>query len=262
MDILRWLENKRKQIGFSHNALIIIAMFTMLLDHIAFILINNGKLYGYDLALYNNAILLPEAKKWLILYKVLRTIGRLSFPIYSLLIVEGFRKSSNVFKYILRIFLLAFVSEIPFDLMIFNECLTLDCFATQNVLFAYFINLLMLVLITMMNKLPSIFTIFPLALSGFLCFILRTDYWLEGTLLIYIFYMFRNDLNLKCLLAMIVLFVMSFENYRGAAVLAIFFIYFYDGQKGYLDLKRMHYAFYPLHLLFLYAILFFTYWNK
>ena len=70
MDILRWLEKKRREIGFSHNALIIIAMFTMLLDHIALMWIRNGKLYGYDEALYNNAILLPDARSWIMLYNI------------------------------------------------------------------------------------------------------------------------------------------------------------------------------------------------
>ena len=262
MDILRWIEKKRRQIGFSHNALIIIAMFSMLMDHIAFVLIKNGKLYGYDEALYRNAILLPEAKKWLLLYQVLRTIGRLAFPIYALLIVEGFRRSNNVFKYILRIFTLALISEIPFDLMIFNKFLTIECFSLQNVLFTYFINLLMLVAIRLMSQLHVILTVLPLIGSAVLCFICRTDYWIEGTLLIYIFYMLRNDLNLKCFFAIIVTFLMSFENYYGAAVASVFFIYFYDETKGYIDLKRFHYYFYPLHMLILYGIIFFTYWNK
>ena len=141
MDILRWLESKRREIGFSHNALIIIAMFTMLIDHIGFVLIKNGKLYGYDIALYENAVSLAAAKPWLTLYTICRMIGRISFPIYAFLIVEGFRKTSNVFKYILRILALAIISEIPYDLMIFNKCLSSDCLMLQNVLFTYFIRL-------------------------------------------------------------------------------------------------------------------------
>ena len=70
MDILRWLELKMREIGFSHNALVIIAMFTMFLDHFAFIIISGGKLYGYDPTLFQNAIKLPEAKKWLLIYSI------------------------------------------------------------------------------------------------------------------------------------------------------------------------------------------------
>lgn len=262
MDILRWLESKRREIGFSHNALVIIAMFSMLIDHIGFVLIKNGKLYGYDLALYENAISLPEAKPWLLLYTICRSIGRISFPIYAFLIVEGFRKTSNVFKYVLRILILAIVSEIPFDLIIFNKCLSQDCLMLQNVLFTYFIGLLMLIVVRSLNSISEFLSVVPAALSVLACFLLKTDYWLEGIILIYIYYMFRHDLNLKCLLALIVTFLMSIQRYYGFGIISIFFIYFYDGQKGYIDLKRIHYLFYPLHMLVLYGIIFFTYWKN
>lgn len=255
MDILRWLELKKREIGFSHNALVIIAMFTMFLDHFALIIIQGGKLYGYDYALYQNAIKLPEARKWIIIYTILRMIGRISFPIYSFLIVEGFRKSNNVFKYIIRILILAIISEVPFDLMIFNK-LSIECLQVQNVLWTFFVALIMLSVIKFMSNLPVALTIFPTVIAAIITFFLRADYWLEGIILIYIFYMFRHDLNMKCLLALIVTFVMSFAKYNGAGILSIFFIYFYDGTKGYLDLKRIHYLFYPLHMLLLYGALY------
>lgn len=262
MDILRWLEFKKREIGLSHNALIIIAMFTMLVDHIGYVLIKNGKLYGYDIALYENVISLPEAKPWLLAYNICRMIGRISFPIYAFLIVEGFRKTSNIFKYVLRIFFLALVSEIPFDLIIFNKCFTSDCLMLQNVLFTYFVGLLMLISIKALNSISELLSIVPAILAIFACFFLKTDYWLEGILLIYLFYMFRHDLNVKCLFALIVTFVMSIQHYYGFGALSVFFIYFYDGQKGYLDLKRFHYLFYPLHMLILYGMIFITYWKN
>lgn len=262
MDILRWLESKKREIGLSHNALIIIAMFIMLVDHIGYILIKNGKLYGYDIALYENAISLPEAKPWLTLYTICRMIGRISFPIYAFLIVEGFRKTSNIFKYVLRVFILALVSEIPFDLMIFNKCLSTDCLMLQNVVFTYFVGLLMLVAVKALNSISELLSAVPTVLAVIACYLLKTDYWLEGIILIYIFYMFRHDLNVKCLLALIVTFVMSMQHYYGFGALSVFFIYFYDGQKGYLDLKRFHYIFYPLHMLILYGLVFFTYWKN
>lgn len=255
MDILRWLELKKREIGFSHNALVIIAMFTMFLDHFAFIIIQGGKLYGYDPALYQNAIKLPEAQKWLILYKILRMIGRISFPLYSFLIVEGFRKSSNVFKYIIRILTLAIVSEIPFDLMIFNK-LGVECFQVQNVLWTFFVALIMLSTIKLISNWPAPLSVFPAVIAAIITFFIRSDYWLEGIILTYIFYMFRHDLNMKCLLALIVTFAMTYTKYHGAGALSIFFIYFYDGTKGYLDLKRIHYLFYPLHILVLYGALY------
>lgn len=262
MNILRWLERKKREIGYSHNALIIIAMFSMLMDHIGYVLIQNGKLYGYDIVLYENAISLPEARPWVILCKVLRMIGRIAFPIYSFLIVEGFRKTSNMFNYMSRIFLLALVSEIPFDLIIINKCLTYDCLMLQNILFTYFIGLLMLLSIRALSGFSDFFSVIPAVIAVIVCYFLKTDYWLEGIILMYVFYMFRHDLNLKCLLALIITFLMTVQRYYGFGMVSVYFIYFYDGQKGYLDLKRFHYWFYPLHMLVLYGILFFTYWNN
>ena len=255
MDILRWLELKKREIGFSHNALVIIAMFTMFLDHFALIIIRGGKLYGYDAALYQNAIRLPEAKKWIILYTVLRVIGRISFPIFSFLIVEGFRKSSNVFKYFMRILQLAIISELPFDLMIFNQ-LSMECFQAQNVLWTYLVAIIMMSIIKLMSNLPVALTIFPALIAAIITYFLRTDYWLEGIILIYVFYIFRHDLNLKCFFSMIITLFSTLEKYYGFGIVSVFFIYFYDGTKGYFDLKRIHYIFYPLHIFILYFSLY------
>lgn len=261
MSLDRYLQRVKRDIGFSHNFLIVVAMFSMLLDHAALTLIRNGKLYGFDVDLYNNAVMLDDAKFWIILYNVMRIIGRLAFPIFAFLLVEGFRKTSNLFKYFFRLLLLAVVSEIPYDLMVFNEFLTTRCFAIQNVVFTYIIALLMLTCMRLINGLPSFLTIFIAILAGVLAKVLRTDYAIEGIVLIYIFYIFRFDLNIKCILALIITFLMSIEHYYGTAIFSVFFIYFYDGKKGYVNIGRVAYIFYPLHMLLLYGILFFTYWK-
>ena len=226
MSLDRYLQRVKREIGFSHNFLTVVAMLSMFLDHAALTLIRNGKLYGFDVDLYNNAIMLEDAKLWIVLYNVMRIIGRLAFPIFAFLIVEGFRKTSNLFKYILRLLLLALISEIPYDLMVFNEFLTVRCFAIQNVVFTYVIALLMLTCIRLSSGLPSLLSVFIAALAAVLAKLLRTDYAIEGILLIYIFYIFRADLNIKCILALIITFLMSIEHYYGTAIFSVFFIYF------------------------------------
>ena len=258
MSISRNLHNLRRSIGFSHNFLSIVAMISMLIDHMALMLIKNGKLYGYDEILFNNAVALDDAKGWILLYTIMRIIGRSAFPIFAFLIVEGFRKSNNLFKYILRLLILAVISEIPYDLMVFNEVFTVRCLEVQNVVFTYVIGLLMLVIIKYVNSFSPILSAFPALIAGFLTHFFKTDYAIEGILLIYVFYMFRNDLNIICLITIMVAFVMSIENYYGAAVFSVIFIYLYDGTKGELDMRQFRYLFYPLHMLVLYGIVFFS----
>ncbi len=66
----------------------ILAMLTMLIDHVGF-------LY-YPSALW------------------LRIIGRLAFPIFAFLIARGYRYTSDKRKYMLRLFVFGIISQIPY----------------------------------------------------------------------------------------------------------------------------------------------------
>ena len=76
--------NAKKFCCLSGSTLKLIAAVCMLIDHAAFSIIY------YD-------ILLPRAPimegtpiyKWYVLYKVMRTIGRLAFPVYCFLLIEN-----------------------------------------------------------------------------------------------------------------------------------------------------------------------------
>lgn len=67
-----------------------IAMLTMLIDHI-----------GY--------VFFPDEMLW-------RTIGRIAFPIYVYALVQGHLHTSNKLKYGIRLFMIALVSQIPYEL--------------------------------------------------------------------------------------------------------------------------------------------------
>ena len=76
---------------------------------------------------------------WWNIYQVMRFIGRIGFPVFCFLLIEGFLHTSSKKKYATRLFLFALVSEFPFDYALFN---TPFAPGYQNVFFTLFLGLL------------------------------------------------------------------------------------------------------------------------
>ena len=71
-----------------------IALITMLIDHIGAVILEKGVIYAYNMQLpaaasYETALLFSHIDS------VLRKIGRISFPIFCFLLVEGFFHTSR-----------------------------------------------------------------------------------------------------------------------------------------------------------------------
>ena len=81
----------KKRFGISSFALHILAMLFMLCDHMW-------------------ATIVP-GNRWM------TVVGRLAYPIFAFMIVEGLHHTKNLKKYILRLLAFAVISEIPFNLM-------------------------------------------------------------------------------------------------------------------------------------------------
>ncbi len=239
--------------GFSGFQLKLIAILTMFLDHLGAVLLENGLLPQISSAVLagTSVSFLPtDYHLWYNIDILLRCIGRLAFPIFCFLLVEGFQHTKNIKKYALRLGIFAILSEIPFDLAVYNCIFSLK---GQNVFFTLFLGLLTLCTVNYFRAALSA-TLQPLrylpAITGMLlAYFLQTDYAAMGIFLILILYEFRNNRKLQCILGAILTLFSSYTAFP-----AFIFIYFYNGKRGQQPSKYLFYAFYPLHLLFFYVL--------
>lgn len=235
-----------------------IAIISMLIDHVTVVVI--------------------PGNNWV--YLTGRLIGRMAFPIFAFLLIEGFYHTSDVKRYLKRLGIFALISELPFDLAFYNinyladggnikvdilkmftDEKTLDLvirrfMSDQNVFFTLFLGLLAIWLMSMFEKKYSknmlyvniINAVVTLAFSITAAF-LRTDYNYRGILLIVAFYLFRGS-NILLLISM---FVLSGNLVQAFAALAVIPIAFYSGKKG-KNIKYFFYVFYPAHLFVLFIL--------
>lgn len=235
--------------GITGNTLKIIAIVTMFIDHIGVALIENGILKYQNRYLMYAVLNTPEGKMWSTIDLALRTVGRLAFPIFCFLLVEGFLHTRNIRKYGARLLVFALISEIPFDLALFNKWFNADY---QNVFFTLFIGLWVLEWYRKTTGQPLKQSLVILAGCG-ASVLLKCDYNVIGIVLILLFYVFYENKRLQTLFGGILAAVESLGCF-GAAVLAFIPIRMYNGTRGEKNLKYFFYWFYPAHLLLLYIL--------
>lgn len=189
---------------------------------------------------HTGAVLFP-AEVWM------RCAGRLAFPIFCFLIVEGFFHTHDVYKYMIRLGAFALLSEIPFDLAfqgVFLES------GHQNVFFTLLIGIGMMLLLSRNQEWPVKAVILLLAM--WLAVTIRSDYNFRGILLIFFFYIFRESRTLAVAAGGCWNFL-----YQGMiqkfGILSMIPIALYNGKRG-RSMKYFFYVFYPAHLLVLYGI--------
>lgn len=239
-----------KPIKLSGNQLKLIAVVTMLLDHIGYLLVGQGYIVPRMMAG-------ESYQGWWMLYSFLRMAGRAAFPIFCFLLVEGFFHTKDWKNYALRLGLFALISEVPFDL--FNAGVAVS-WETQNVFFVLFLGLLMLKCFQLLEArtadgIAGAGLWMELVVIGGFCIVAwlaRADYTYIGIMLIAVLYLFRRDPIRMCLMGFIWMVLMQQSLYLIPGFAAGFFaIYCYSGQRGKWRGKYVFYLFYPVHLLVL-----------
>lgn len=199
-------------------------------------------------------------------------IGRISFPIFAFMIVEGYFHTKSLKKYVSRLLVFAIISEIPFNLMISGSFINPF---QQNVLWTFLMAIGLIRLNEIVKEkrmwiriaiavLSLIFAVFPGMLA-------MADYGHGGILMVLVFYFFRGKTWWCCAAQLLCMLYLNTEVLGGFgydisilgfdfffprqmfAILALIPIWLYSGKQGYHSkwLKYVYYTFYPAHLLLL-----------
>ena len=207
----------------------------------------------------------------------LTQVGRLAFPIFAFMIVDGYTHTKNLKKYVIRLLAFALISEIPFNLMTGGRVFY---YVHQNVLWTFLIGIGLMHLNELARKkgklwLTALTAISTVALGYILGYITFVDYNAAGILTVLLFYFFRGRkwwcmlgqlaglyyINVELLQGLyfeVELFGHNFEIVQqGIAVLSLVFIWLYKGRQGKKSkvFQYFCYAFYPAHMLILWIIM-------
>lgn len=247
------IQNADKARGLSAAALKWIAIVTMLLDHIGAAVLDGLFMQSRG---FSSAVFLK-------LYYALRVIGRLAFPIFCFLLIEGLIHTRSRWRYFLRLALFAVLSEIPFDLAFQRTWWSLGY---QNVFFTLALGLGAAAAwdwLTQSNErdcntLRGLAALLTAVAAVFAADRMRCDYGGYGVALILVMYLLRDKPWGRDLLALAVLgakvLAGSSHWVELLGVLSFPLLHLYNGQRGRQN-KYFFYVFYPAHLLLLAGIL-------
>ena len=250
--------------GLSGFWLKMIAVITMLIDHSAATIMERYMMAN-GLGFYGGM----GFDRWQIAYLIFRGIGRMAFPIYCFLLVEGFTYTKSRSGYAVRLGIFALISEIPFDLAFQRSFFDMSY---NNVFFTLFIGLLTIMMLDWIRNRPYFTDRCKSGASWFFATLLRciamtavimvmlaaaeialhTDYGASGVAAIVLIYLLRKHPQTGFAASVILLGLWS-SILEFLAILMMVPIHFYNGTRG-KQMKYFFYAFYPVHLLILVGI--------
>lgn len=237
---------EKKPFGLTSFALKRIAVVSMVIDHIdSFLLpalLRSGMADG---TLEVTAETAGRIQAIFLLKSICNALGRLAFPLFCFLMVEGFLHTRDRYRYGLRMGAFALLSEIPFNLAHYQTAFAPQL---QNVMFTLAVSIFTLLYIAKAeaewNGRPSRYgVILLIALVGAgAAFFLRGEYVFLGVAAAVLFYLLREKGALR-LLGLLPLIVVS-----PWVLLVAPFILLYSGERG-TGSKWFFYIFYPAHFL-------------
>ena len=212
--------------GLSGSALKVIAMISMVIDHIALYLMEHGT----------------------VLYETMRCIGRIAFPVFTFLIAEGFIHTRSRYRYFFTLLGFAVISEIPWYLLNGAD-------RTHNVMFTLALGVATLMVLENLLQRNMVLGFFwTLGMAGFASGF-GVDYEWRGILIIVFFYLFNgfeHSLPYSRGMQFFCTFTLMMHYGVIGAVMACMILYLYNRKRGFVQgsiAKYGFYAFYPVHFI-------------
>ena len=220
----------------SSNKLKIIAIFSMLIDHIGYFFFSNGNQ---------------------IIYLTFRSIGRIAMPIFVFMIVEGYIHTKNLKKYIARLLIIAIVTQ---GIIIYGHI---------NIVFSF---VLILILLRIMEKelfknkyIDTIARLCILTIISSIYLLIDIDYSYFAPILAMFFYITNKikDKDNKLLIYFLyiviipVISTLAIKQLIGlTTIISAILLILYNGklEKKSKILQYSFYMFFPIHYLILYLI--------
>ena len=223
-----------KKLGLNNNQLKVIAMLSMLIDHIG-------------VQLFPNCI-------------VLRIIGRISFPIFAYMIAEGCFHTKNRAKYLGLIAALGVGCQLVYYFAMGS--------LYQSVLITFTLSICVIFAVDFFIKKKDflsgclmVLTVLGVLFTAAVAPVLfkaqgfKIDYGIIGVLLpIAVYYMPSKWWKLAATVALLIVYGLTRGGVFWVALAAVPLLALYNGKRGKYNLKYLFYIFYPTHLVLIYAI--------
>lgn len=223
----------------------------MLIDHLTYFFVPEDSGFLFQITIGGQ----PKDILWV----VGRTIGRIAFPIFAFLIVEGFFHTKSLKKYIMRLSVFALIAELPYYWAFWYPADITNVLVRRNIMLTLLLGLLTIALLDVIYKtyivsnpyFMNLFMAMVIVAGGLTLIILRGSYqeFGYGVLLMVGFYLGHRSKKLSVLLFILIVGFLR-PNIEFMAILAAPILYFYNGEKG-PNIKYLFYIFYPAHLLIL-----------
>lgn len=224
------MEKIKKLKGINGAQLKYIAFSSMFIDH------------------FNKAIITPfltGTGPMVIITTIFDILGRIAFPIFAFMVVEGFFKTKSQWKYLRNLLIFAVISEIPYDM--FQSAEFVNTWS-QNILWGLALGLFTIMVIDKLKEkikkrpLWIFVSLLIVALSSLGSMLISSDYEYYAIIIIYLYYIFYDKRLVASGLGYLVIIK---EIY---AILGFATVLLYNGEKGKQN-KIFNYLFYPVHLL-------------